>query len=231
MANDVKEAEVVVREISKNARALVTSAEHFVCATAGDYKLAGEQLIDANKRLAALEAERLKITRPMDEAKKRVMDLFRGPSLLLENVVNYYKRAMRAYEDQQRREREVEQHRLDEIARKDREKLEQQARKAMKDGKQDKALTLATKAAQTAPVVAAPVNIPNVVGITQRTRWIGECIDVVELCRAVADGKVAPIAVKPNDTFINQQARALREHFAIPGCKAREEDEIAASRR
>lgn len=220
-----------INELRDSAPKMVQLANAFVCSTQDDYTLAAGELQRIKSRREALDAARKSITRPIDEAKERVMGLFKPVIALLDEAERIYKRTMLAYVDEQERKRREEQARLDEIARKEREALEAKARKAAEKGKDERADALAQQAASTVAAVSG-VAKPAAKGISTKTTWkCSEEIDVVALCRAIADGKVATIAVEPNMKFLNQQARSLEELFNIPGCKAVPERTIAASKR
>lgn len=58
------------------------------------YQLAAGELQTIVGQRKKIDDLRLSITRPMDEAKKRVMDLFRGPTEMLERAENTLKQSM-----------------------------------------------------------------------------------------------------------------------------------------
>jgi hypothetical protein len=75
--------EVIPREVTQaaaTATATLTQAEAWVVDSAEMYALAAEELRDIATKERKLEEARLGITRPMDEAKRRIMDLFRAPA-------------------------------------------------------------------------------------------------------------------------------------------------------
>lgn len=51
-------------------------------------------------------------------------------------------------------------------------------------------------------------------------RYHAECFDIKLLCRAVADGKASTEYVQPNLVALNSLARAQKQTFSLPGCKA-----------
>lgn len=97
--------------------------EAFELETQDDYTTAADMVRDATTIAGALEEKRLAITRPMDEAKKRVMDLFRAPIDIATEIVAIGKRKMAAYHDAQERKRvESERAARVEAARQERER-------------------------------------------------------------------------------------------------------------
>lgn len=94
------------------------------------YQLAAGELQAIAGRRKKIEDLRFSITRPMDEAKKRVMELFRGPTEQLERAENQIKGAMltfRRAEDQRIARERAEAER---IARAEREAAEAAQREA-----------------------------------------------------------------------------------------------------
>jgi hypothetical protein len=192
--------------------------------------IAAADLRDIKTRARDLEAMRVSMTKPLDESKRRIMDLFRGPLSQLEAAEGNIKRAMVAYNTEQDRLRREEQARIDEAARKEREALEKKAAKAEASGKVERAEALREQAEFTqAPVVTTAPAAPK--GINQRETWSCAPLDdaaLIKLCSAIAARQVPPSAVLPNMTILNAQARSLKEHFAWPGCKAVKDIGISA---
>lgn len=208
-------------ELTKRAGAELASAEAFTIAGAADFEMAGETLAKLGKTIDAIDAHRKDMTRPIDRAKAEIMDKFKPALALLADAKQIINRKMIAYRDEAERKRREQQAKLDEEARKERERIEKQAQKAAEQGKTTKAMELAQKAAATTAPVVAAAPVPEVKGVAVRKTWRASCDDVLALCKAVAEGKVPPIAVEPNMTFLHEQARSLEEHFKIPGCTAK----------
>ena len=72
------------QELSAGAESALELVEAFEVVDDATYQLAGEELNSCLRVLSRLNERRLVITRPMDEAKGRVMDLFRAPVASLE---------------------------------------------------------------------------------------------------------------------------------------------------
>lgn len=209
--------------LTKRAQDTLHQAQHFQIVQNEDFSFAGKELERIAKQIAAIDAHRKDMTRPLDKAKNEIMDKFKPALALLTDAKSYINREMLRWQDELEQKRREEQRKLEEQARKERERLEREAQKAAEKGKADRAAELQTRAATTvAPVVAAQ-EPPKVQGVAMRSTWKAECTDVVALCKAIVEGKVAPIAVEPNMTFLNEQARSLAEHFNVPGCRAVEQ--------
>lgn len=105
------------------------------------------------------------------------------------------------------------------------------------EGKPDEAMevlggtreTAATVAATSAPVSVVKPDIPKVAGVHGRERWKARlkgntdeerAASFLELCKAVAEGKVAPMAIEANWSFLNNQGNTYRKLLDIPGVEA-----------
>jgi len=215
------------RELQSSVPMILESAKAFLCETPEDYQFGSDEIKGIKKRRDTLEEMRKSATRPLDAVKATIMGWFKPPIALLDESESLVKRQLLAYQDKAERDRAEAQAKIDEQARREREKLEAQARKAEEQGKTEKAEALQQRA-QTAVVPTVVAAVPKVAGTHTMRTWRAECDDVIALCRAIADGKVAPIAVDPNMKFLNAQARSLAEHFAIPGCRAIEEKTLVS---
>lgn len=207
-------------ELTKRAESTLKLAEAFVIEKPEDFTLAGGELAKIGKGIDAIDAHRLDITREIDASKKRIMDKFRPALALMAEAKQILNRKMLAYRDEQARKEREAQAKLDEAARVERERLEKEAAKLQKRNPELAAQKLQEAAQTTAPVVAAQKLAAP--GVGTRKTWRAEVIDIKALCRAVLEDKVSELAIEPNLTFLNEQARSLEEHFnaRFPGCKA-----------
>ena len=67
------------------------------------------------------------------------------------------------------------------------------------------------------PAIAPPP--PKAEGITFRTTYRAEVVDLKALVQAVAGGQVPLAYVEANQSALNQAARALKEELAVPGVR------------
>ena len=77
-------------------------------------------------------------------------------------------------------------------------------------------------------VIASPP--PKAAGTSVVTRYKAQVTSIMELCRAVADGKASPEYVEPNMTALNRVAGALKETMSVPGVVAVPELGMRSSR-
>jgi hypothetical protein len=220
-------AVVETQAIAAESTGILTAAQTFKIANTAQYEEAGE-------RLKAIKALSKRIDDTFDPHIKRAFDNHRALVAEKKTHLNplqaaeaLLKRAVLSYqlaEEVKRREAEA---RAQEVARKEREKLEAQAAKAAERGKVEKSEALSVAAASViAPTVASTT--PKLAGISTRTSYRAEVVDKMELVKAVAAGTVPLNALDANQPFLNNQARAMKETLAYPGVKVVQEQGIAS---
>lgn len=115
---------------ASQAQQALELAEAYTVDSAEMYALAGEELRTIATKKAKLEETRMGITRPMDAAKKAVMDLFRGPLEVLEKAEGVLRHSMLTFkraEDEKARKAQAE---AEAAARAEREETERKRREA-----------------------------------------------------------------------------------------------------
>lgn len=201
---------------SAQAASVLEVAEAYTVDSPEMYELAGEELRTIATRKAQLEERRLSITRPMDAAKRAVMDLFAQPLAVLEQAEGLLRKSMLTWkraEDERARQAQAEaerkeRERLAELDRQRRE-AEEEERKAREvaqaalakgdDGAFTMAAQLAEQAAakreeaeeaqqlaEVAPVHVPAVAAPKAQGIAGRKTWKAEVVNLAELVKGVA---------------------------------------------
>lgn len=255
---------VVLPAAAPDGKALMTEAitvcESVIVTTIDSpmmYELAAAELVDLQATYKKLEDQRFGITRPMDAAKKAVMDLFKSPLERVAEKILSVKAAMLEYDREEKRKAAVKQQLLDKIAADQRRALaEEQARQAAEAQAQheraqqllesgntegvDEALSKAEAAhemavalAETTQVVSAATaatNVPTVAGITTADVWKARVTDLPALLRFIAERPEYHNWVELKMTGLHDMAKAQRDALRIPGVEAFEEARIAASR-
>jgi hypothetical protein len=207
-----------VREVAEQAQLLAAVGERYSVATAEEFTVAGDELRRIKAAQKRLDEVRKGITRPIDAAKKAILDLFREPEAKLAAAESGVKRAMLRFQAEQDRLRQEDQRKADEAARKERERLEAQAARAAAAGKIEKAEALEVRAA----TVSAPVihrEAPKVAGLSTREVWRYEIVDATALPREY---------LTPDTTKIGKVVQALRGDTTIPGVRVFAERQLAA---
>lgn len=227
MTNEITITPEAERQVEQ-AEALMRQAEHYAVTDAATYNMAGDELKRIKNQAKELDALRVSMTRPLDEAKKKIMDFFRRPAQLLADAESAIKRSMLTYQREEERKRREAEARAQEAARKEQERLRREAAKLEAKGKAEQAAAkiAIAESLPAAVVVAAPA--PHVQGISTSTRWSAEVTDLVALARAVGAGEVPAMAIQANTTFLGQQARSLKGQLNYPGVRAVSEESLSA---
>jgi len=181
-----------------------------------DYDLAAIVLKDVKSRYKHLDEQRKNITKPIDDAKKLVMDLFRQPLELLNKAESYIKDKMMDYTSEIQRKAEEERQRLqklaDDEAEKQRKIIETKIERAKASGKEEKAKELETQKENInpiiAPLVTPAINQPK--GISYKDNWSVEIVNVASIPREY---------LMPNMILLNSFAKQHKGTQAIPGVR------------
>lgn len=98
--------------ITTTAQRALDSARSMVIDSDAMYQCAAEDLAAVKKRAKDLEEQRTGIVKPLNEAVKRINDLFRAPLDFLTQAESTIKRSMLTYQDEQEKKRRQEEARL-----------------------------------------------------------------------------------------------------------------------
>ena len=141
--------EVAVRA-QQEAPAMLKQAEAIVILNQAQYEGANNVLKIVKAKYKDLDAKRKEITKPLDQAKKAVMDLFREPLEILNKAEYSIKLMMIAYTDEQDRLRREEQRKAELAAKAEEDRkrkiLEERAKKWNAKGSTAKAEELQEQA-------------------------------------------------------------------------------------
>lgn len=218
----IKEAEIVVQTFKEYK--ITTPAEH---------KASAEDLKRVKGKIAQLTEIRISLTKPIDEAKKRIMDLFRKPIEQLQTLEGAMKRAILTFEEEEESRRRKEEERLQSEARareqKEKDKIETKAKKLEDKGDEDAAEELRRKKEDVyvpAPIVES--RIEKVSGVHKIQVWKAEVTDLMALVRAVAEGSAPLMFIEANTQAISKQAKATKDTLKFPGLRFFCENTISA---
>lgn len=100
MVSDMETAKKA-RELSEEASNIVEAYEAFEVNTIQDYEQAGTYLKDVKAKQKQIDEVRKSMTKPLDDAKKRIMDFFRNPNDILKKAEGLLKNKMLAYDKHQ----------------------------------------------------------------------------------------------------------------------------------
>ena len=147
-------------------------------------------------------------------AEKKLLDPLRQAETII-------KRAISDWDAQQERIRMEEQRKLEAAQRKaDDDARLALAQEAEENGATEETVDEILETPVVVPAIVAAPTYQRTSGISTTKRWRAEVVDIKALCRAIGDGKAPSNLVLPNMTALNGLARALKESFNTPGCKA-----------
>ncbi len=225
MPNDINpDEEARMQKLTSDTKELLVRAGGFEITTAEEYQGAGDVLRLIKTKVKDLDELRRGMTRPLDEAKKKIMDLFRPRQDDLANAENLLKADMLDWQREQDRIRDEEEARLREAARKETERLEARAERAAERGKPEQAAVLQEQA-EAVPVPVVP-GAPKAYGTSTRQSWEAVVTNKTALVAAVAAGAVPEVVLDVNMAVLNQQARALKDQLRYPGVEAVTKDSL-----
>jgi hypothetical protein len=181
-----------------------------------EYEGASIVLKEIKSRYNELDTQRKKITKPLDDAKKEVMSLFKTPLELLEKAETKIKGLMISYTAEQERKAREDQRKLQEAADKETERqrklVEAQIERAKASDKDDKVEQLEAKKETIAPIsvptIAPQINTPS--GVSYRDNWTAEVIDANLVPREY---------MVVNLQALNAVAKSTKGTLNIPGVK------------
>ena len=204
--------------LSGAAVAVLEAAKQIVIKSPDMYQMAANELQSIKRRTKELDDQRKKITKPLDDAKKSTMDLFRAPLEFLTQAEEVVKRAMLAYQQEQERIR------LDEITRLQAiENTRIAEERAMAE-----AGVLEREAIEPPKLIKAETPAPKAFGTSVREVWRAEVTDKKALIKYVADNPAWGYLVEPCMAELNGLAKIQKERMAVPGVTANCEKIIAA---
>lgn len=177
-------------DAAQEAMTAMAYVESFTIANASDSAKGQEVRARLNTRIKALNDARMLLTRPIDVAKKTIMDFFAGPVQVFEKAKNALDQKILAYENEQERLRRIEQARLDKIADDERRRLQ-----AIADEAKRKADADAAEKRKQAEAAAAAGRAADAARLMAQAQRVEEKADAkVETFETRASSVIAPIA-------------------------------------
>lgn len=210
--------------LAQEAETTLTLAKEYLIDGPEMYELAAEELKAIKSKARDLDEMRKSMTRPLDDAKKRIMDFFNKPLSFLTEAESLIKRSMLTYDREQERKRKEEEDRLRAAARAEQERLqkeaEEKAAQLAAEGKTEQAIEAAV-----VPVVPLPtvhVEQPKVAGISRRQNWKARIVDQMKVPRQF---------LTVDEKALNAYAKATKGEVPVDGVEFYAEDIIAAGAR
>ena len=131
-------------------------------------------------------------------------------------------------DEQERKRQEAERIAREAALKAEQDRLLAEASHLSETGQQEQAEQVLDQAVNVeAPPVVMPSAVPKISGASQRTGWKFEVTDLQALVKAVAEGKVPIGAIKADEVFLGQMARAMKANMKWPGVRVYSEQSVA----
>jgi hypothetical protein len=190
-----------------------------------DYEEAAGALREIVEKKRILEDERKKVTRPIDAAKKSIMDLFKEPLGKLERRETAIRTAMADYSRELVRIQREEQARLrDEQAKLAAAAQEEAARHYLNRRDEQAEAVLEN----IPPVPTVIIDKPKVSGMFGRDNWKFEVVDMLDLVIWACENN--PGLIIPNEKMLGELARSTKGQLTIPGVRFYSEEGLVIRR-
>ena len=217
-------------ELQQQVSPVVAKAEGYTIDCQPVYEDAAEYMTSIKSAASKLEEQRKAITRPMDEAKKAVMDLFRGPLDALTKAEGVLKDKMKSFALAERERMRKAQQEAEAAAAAARNELEQQAAQAMESGDVAVGVALQT-AAETVTAAPPAMEAPKAAGVALRGTWKARVTDKRAFLRHALEHDQFLDMVGIDESALNTLAKAFKDKMAVPGVEPYEDHSISARRR
>lgn len=217
--------------MARTADSALAMVESFEVNDATTYELAADELTSIKRKAAQLDDQRKAITKPIDEAKKAVMDLFRGPLELLTKAEGILKGKMLTFQQEEQRKATEARLAAERAAQAERDRLAAEAAKLVAEGRQGEAVV---KQAVAEMIVAAPVAVAEpvkVAGVSTRTTVDFEVVDLLQLVQHVAQHPELIGLIVTDSVKLRAYVRGLGTACQLPGVRVFEKASLSAARR
>jgi hypothetical protein len=216
--------------MARTADSALAMVESFEVNDATTYGLASDELKAIKSKAAQLDEQRKAITKPLDDAKKSVMDLFRAPLEMLSKAESIIKGKMLDYQAAEQKKAAEARAEAERAAQAERERLNAEATVLAAAGRDGEALIKAQVAELI--VAAAPVaELPKAAGIATRTTVDFEVTDMLALVQHIATHPELVGLIAADNVKIRAYVKGLGLAARLPGVRVFEKATLAASRK
>ena len=194
-------------------------ARDYVIDSAEMYEFAAQQVAEYKRQTEALDARRVTITGPMNEALRNVNKLFRPALDQLDAASRLLRSRMLDWTRQEKTRIAAENAERERVIREEREAMQARALEAAQAGHAEEAHALR----ETAELVTAPraaVAPPVVTGVSVRSNWTAECTDLAALVAYIAEHDEYLNLLQPNQQALTALAKAQKDKLSLPGVRA-----------
>lgn len=188
-----------------------------------DSQLMAEMAADDLKKIKAyakdVDEKRKSLTKPLDDVKKGIMDLFRPAVEYLEQAETTLKLGLKKYLDEEERKRRELEEAARKVAREQAARLEAEAKAAAAQGQAEQARALEQQAAMVPATVMVSSPAPKMSGISSTQVWKF----------VIENEKLIPREyLMVDEAKIRKVVQALKAEANIPGVRVYDERQIGA---
>lgn len=225
---DVKVEHPSPAALSRGAAAALDLVQSFEITDDATYAIGAEELQGIKAKASALDTQRKAITKPLDEAKAAVMNLFRGPLEVLGQAEGILKSKLLGYQQEVARKAAEERAAAEKAAQAERDRLQAEADALVAQGRAGEA---AVKEQVAAMIVAAPPAAqaaPAAKGLATRETIEHEVVDLLALIQHVAAHPELVNLLAVDTVKLRAYVKGLGMQCNLPGVKVYPKQTIAA---
>lgn len=205
-------------------------ANSIVITNQDELEKAAKFLTENKSEQDRLDKDRRELVDPLNAVVKNINGKYKPISDALTLAESIVKKKVSAYITEQERLQRVEQARLNELAEKQRERLEVRADKAEEKGDDSKAQALRDTASTVVAVAAAP-QVHAVAGLGTKKVWKATVTDAQKVCKLIAEGIIPVTMIEFKLVELNRFASQWQNTRTFEGITITKENSIAASKR
>jgi len=224
---DINNVPSEVVELAEKSDLALCDVQELTITTDEQYTNAGEVLLKLKTDYKTLDEKRKELTKPIDEAKQKIMDWFRPHLTNLQNGIDFVGSKLTEFVKKQEMVRKALEEKLAKEAKEKEEiekaKIQKQIEKAEKSGNADKVQELQQKKADVfIPSGEVVISTPKVAGIGARKTWK----------HVVEDFKALPDEYKlANNQMLSGLAKSTKGKMVIPGVRFYEDTTVGGVRK
>lgn len=220
------------RELEEKALTLPEQARAMIIRDQATYETASEKLLGVAELRKEIAAHWAPLKQAAHESHHRICTAEKTMLAPVEAAEAILKRGIGTYRMEQERLRLDAERIAREVAeRAAAEALEASIEAAEAEGASPEEVRAIIEQPRPASVVYVAPTVLHVKGVSMADSWKAQVTNLLELVKAVAEGRAPVNLVMPNETALGQIARATKGSMAIPGVRIFNDPGVRAGRR
>lgn len=210
--------------LAKEAESARATADFLVVSDETSLQCATDEMNGMNKRLKELDKLRKSITKPIDDAKKRVMEAFRPTTDAYTESIAIIKAGIAQYVNEQEHILAEERAKAEKAAEEERAALEAQAQTAETD--EEKAAIAQAAALVTAAPVEEKVEKPK--GMSTRKVFKVDVLDLSAFLKYAAEHPEVQECIEVKTAALERYVTSTGNSITLPGINVRQETIVSS---